>query len=171
MHQRCRSISILLVFANAFLALGQQTIRCSSDNGQRNVCRADVRGTVRLTRQISGPPCIRDKTWGVQRDGIWVDRGCRADFAIIYSAPPAPVRPGAGQTLRCSSNSGNLQLCRVNTRGGVRLVKQISGTPCIQDKTWGVSREGIWVDRGCRADFLIGQGGVGVGPGPGPRPR
>jgi hypothetical protein len=39
----------------------------------------------------------------------------------------------------------------------VQLVRQISGSPCRQDETWGYDRRGIWVDRGCRAEFVITQ--------------
>jgi hypothetical protein len=46
--------------------------------------------------------------------------------------------------------------CRVDTRGGVRLVRQRSESPCYQGSTWGWDRRGIWVDRGCRADFALG---------------
>ena len=34
-----------------------------------------VAATFQLARQISGSPCIRDTTWGVDRRGLWVDRG------------------------------------------------------------------------------------------------
>jgi hypothetical protein len=45
--------------------------------------------------------------------------------------------------------------CRVDTHDGVYLVRQRSGSDCIFGRTWGFDREGIWVDRGCRADFEI----------------
>jgi hypothetical protein len=37
------------------------------------------------------------------------------------------------------------------------MVNQRSGSPCIQGQTWGYSRNQIWVDRGCRADFQLGR--------------
>jgi Protein of unknown function (DUF3011) len=46
--------------------------------------------------------------------------------------------------------------CNVNTSGGVRLVRQRSDADCIYNRTWGYDRRGIWVDRGCRADFEVG---------------
>src|SRR5581483_5865280 len=57
-----------------------QGLYCASDDGRRNYCNADTRGGVRLVRQRSGSPCIEGRTWGYDRNGIWVDRGCRADF-------------------------------------------------------------------------------------------
>lgn len=59
------------------------TIICSSDNGQRVYCNADTRGGARLVRQISGSPCNQGSTWGYDSQGIWVDRGCRAEFAVF----------------------------------------------------------------------------------------
>lgn len=58
-------------------------IRCSSDDGRRNYCAADTRDGVRMVRQISGSACRQGETWGFDRRGIWVDRGCRAEFEII----------------------------------------------------------------------------------------
>jgi hypothetical protein len=55
---------------------------CSSDDGRRRYCDADTRGGVRLVRQRSDVACERDYSWGSDDRGIWVDRGCRADFAL-----------------------------------------------------------------------------------------
>ena len=60
-----------------------------------------------------------------------------------------------GQTITCSSNDGRRNFCSANTRGGVRLSRQISGSACIQGSTWGLDNRGLWVDRGCRADFRV----------------
>jgi len=57
-------------------------LRCSSDDGQRTFCEADTGRGVRLVRQISGSPCEEGRTWGYDRRGIWVDRGCRGEFAV-----------------------------------------------------------------------------------------
>ncbi len=65
---------------------------------------------------------------------------------------------GQSQTITCSSNNGRRNVCNVNTRGGVRISRQISGTPCIQDQTWGWDNNSVWVDRGCRAEFIVGSG-------------
>ena len=58
------------------------TVTCSSDNGRRQYCEADVRGSVRLVRQFSRAACRQNETWGYDSRGIWVDRGCGADFEV-----------------------------------------------------------------------------------------
>lgn len=60
-----------------------QRITCSSDRGNRVYCDADTNGRIRMVRQISGSPCREGETWGYDRRGIWVDRGCRAEFETI----------------------------------------------------------------------------------------
>jgi hypothetical protein len=57
------------------------TVTCSSDNGQRQYCKADTRHGVRLIRQTSGFDC-RQTSWGYDAGGVWVDRGCRAEFDL-----------------------------------------------------------------------------------------
>ncbi len=65
-------------------------------------------------------------------------------------------------TITCSSANGQRTYCNADTRGGVRLVRQISGSPCNQGSTWGYDSRGIWVDRGCRAEFEVAGGGSGA---------
>ena len=67
------------------------------------------------------------------------------------------------QNIYCASDDGRRHTCAANTSSGnVRLVNEKSGLNCVQGRTWGFTRAGIWVDRGCRADFEVG-GGRGNG--------
>ena len=136
---------------------GSYGIYCSSDNGRRNFCPTDTSGGVSLARQRSDSPCLYGSTWGYDRRGVWVDRGCRADFRIGGNSWAPPNRPGV-TVVTCSSNDGRRNTCNVNTSRGVRLVRQRSDSDCIYGQTWGTSRNFIWVDRGCRADFEVGNG-------------
>src|SRR5512147_3132854 len=129
------------------------TVRCESNNNARNYCPADTRGGVRMTRQISGSPCTQGSTWGYDSNQIWVDRGCRAEFEVL------PVSYGSTSAsspmVRCESNNNARNYCPADTRGGVRMTRQISGSPCTQGSTWGYDSNQIWVDRGCRAEFEV----------------
>ena len=87
----------------------------------------------------------------IEGPGGWDGRDDRDDRRGDRDRP-APV------VLTCSSNHGERVYCDADTRGEVRLSKQISGTPCIEGSTWGADRRGIWVDRGCRAEFTIVRG-------------
>ncbi|HEX4951040.1 MAG TPA: DUF3011 domain-containing protein [Blastocatellia bacterium] len=62
-----------------------------------------------------------------------------------------------GQTISLASDDNRRHTYPVDTSGGVRLVRQNSGSPCVQGQTWGYNRNEIWVDRGCRADFTVGR--------------
>ncbi len=130
-----------------------QTINCSSNNGKRNWCAIGNSRDVQLVRQISGSPCIRGSTWGIDNRGLWVDSGCRADFAI--GRPMGPPPPPPVQIVTCSSNDGRRNWCAIGNRRNVVLSRQISGSPCIQGSTWGLDQRGLWVDKGCRADFAV----------------
>ena len=57
--------------------------------------------------------------------------------------------------IECASRDGRYTLCRTETGRGVTLIRQLSRTACVQNQSWGFTREGIWVDRGCRARFQI----------------
>jgi hypothetical protein len=145
----------LALLATAILS-GQSRITCSSDNGRRNFCGADTSRGVTLLRQLSSSRCIEGRTWGWDRRGIWVDQGCRAEFALGrgQGSRPSSGRP-VTQIITCSSNNGRRNWCGNPTNGEVRLVQQRSGSPCRRGETWGTQPGSIWVDRGCRADFEI----------------
>ena len=141
-----------------------RNVTCASDDGNRHVCRVDTSRGVQMTNQRSGSPCIQGQTWNYDRRGIWVDKGCRADF-FLGGGSGGAGGPG-GTNVSCSSDNGGRNYCPVNTGNGVQLVNQRSGSPCVQGQTWGFDARGIWVDRGCRADFQVSYGGnPGILPG------
>jgi hypothetical protein len=51
----------------------------------------------------------------------------------------------------------NRNYCKADTRNGARIIRQRSESDCIYGRTWGYDGRGIWVDRGCRADFELGR--------------
>ncbi len=139
-----------------------EVIRCASNDYRQNYCRIDSRGGVRLVRQISNSACIRNRTWGYDGRGVWVSNGCEAEFSVGYGIGDGPgyrPEPGYGyveaRVVRCESVNGRTQRCNLDTRGGVRLANQLSGSGCYQGRTWGWDRDGIWVSNGCRADFAV----------------
>ena len=77
-------------------------------------------------------------------------------FCFVFAALLVPIATPAQQTITCESNDGGRKHCGPRNPGQVQLQRQISGSECIQDRTWGVDDRGLWVDHGCRADFLIG---------------
>src|SRR6478672_4089952 len=137
-----------------------QTISCSSDDGHRHYCPADTRGGVRLLQQRSGSSCRKGYSWGYDRGGVWVDRGCRADFAID-SYQYRGSGSGSIGTISCSSDDGRRHYCAVDAGGRVHLQQQRSGSPCREGYSWGSDDKAIWVDHGCRADFAV-EGGRDV---------
>ena len=130
------------------------TINCSSEDGKRHYCLAETTAGVRLANQRSGSPCTKDYSWGFDDRGIWVDHGCRADFAL-EAGPPYDNDDGEDQIVTCSSDDGSRHYCDADTRRGVDLSRQISGSPCDQGTSWDYDDRGIWVDRGCRAEFVV----------------
>jgi hypothetical protein len=66
---------------------------------------------------------------------------------------------GNGRTIRCESWNYRYARCNADTGGGVRLARVIAGD-CRQGRNWGWSRNYIWVNNGCRAEFdTRGSGG------------
>jgi hypothetical protein len=135
---------------------GGSTIRCESENRRPRHCDLDTRGGVRISRKLSDAPCVQGRTWGYDSRGVWVSEGCRAEFVVGAGGAYGPGGGGNyGQTVRCVSQDRHQRRCNVRVRHGVDIVRQLSRTRCVQGQNWGWDRSGIWVNGGCRAEFLI----------------
>jgi hypothetical protein len=167
-NQGCRAEFRSIAYSAGAGAGGGQSIRCESSDGRYRQCSGDVRGSVRLVRQLSDARCIEGRTWGANRAGVWVDEGCRAEFETGYRGNNGwglgqyrgKDRYGqgygyTGRTLRCESSDGRTNRCNVAIQGGARLQRQLSDARCVQGSNWGWDRSGIWVSGGCRAEFAI----------------
>ena len=129
---------------------GDATLRCESEDGRLRQCAANTSGGVQLVRQLSSSPCTFDRTWGWNARGVWVNDGCRAEFSV--GSGPATV---SRTSVVCESESGRRNHCAADTRYGVELVRQLSDSACVRNRTWGEDARGIWVDEGCRAEFAV----------------
>ena len=90
-----------------------------------------------------------------------------ASAAPAIAAPQSwqEYGPGTG-VVRCESNDGRMNRCSLPGGGGrVVLERQHSRTACIEGRSWGQDRGGVWVDDGCRADFRVAGYGGGYNDG------
>jgi hypothetical protein len=100
----------------------------------------------------------------MDRQGLWVDRGCRGLFVQArrgHGSQRGDGRPNPGWdrsiTLECGSSRQKYNFCQVDVgrHGRVRLSKRISDSRCVEGSSWGWNRAGVWVDNGCRARFVV----------------
>lgn len=138
---------------------------CESGDGRYNECRVDTRQGVTMVRQVSRSACIEGQSWGIRRDAVWVDRGCRAEFALggygagnyggygNYGYNNGRGWNSYGRTVVCESPRSRHNECPIDTRYGVTVVRQLSDTRCREGHNWGTRPSVVWVDHGCRAEF------------------
>ncbi len=146
---------------------GAGTFRCESNNNRTERCASS--GRVEFVRQLSNTPCVRGRSWGSDSRGVWVSNGCRALFRTggygngYGNNGGYNSGYGGSDLIRCESNDNRSRSCGFSTtRGGeIRLLRQLSDKPCVENQTWGRSRNGVWVTNGCRAEFVIGRGNGG----------
>ncbi len=62
---------------------GTDAFSCESTSGQRQYCPSDVTNGVRMVRQLGDTACVEGYNWGRDEHGVWVDRGCRAQFVLL----------------------------------------------------------------------------------------
>lgn len=143
----------------------ERTIRCESVGEKYSYCPTNAEGEVELRKQLSKTDCREYDTWGSTGggSGIWVRNGCRADFVVREGRAWGRGRGRDRdddrddvERIRCISEDWSYEHCEVRGRvREARVVKQISKTRCERDDNWGTDRRGIWVDRGCAAEFEV----------------
>ena len=84
-----------------------------------------------------------------------VTTGLIGIVSLLVASPIAPAQDRS-DTLTCSSTNGRRATCGANTSRGVTLLRELGGsTQCEEGYSWGYTRQAIWVDRGCRAEFSL----------------
>ena len=127
--------------------LSKDKVRCESKDGRRQTCDTKWPGQTEVTQQLSDTRCVEGRTWGSSPGKVWVDNGCRAEFGPRY----------AGKEVRCESSDGKYKTCGKGLDGNADLIRQLSSTACTEGRTWGLRDGAIWVDKGCRGVFRVGE--------------
>lgn len=102
----------------------------------------------------------RDDRYG-NRDGDRYDNDYRDRDRDRGYGDEGGWRPGPDWdreiSLQCDSNKKKYQMCQVDVgrNGRVRLGRQLSDTRCTEGYSWGWNRAGVWVDHGCRGQFMV----------------
>jgi hypothetical protein len=139
-------------------ALAAINVTCSSERGGRQYCQADTSSGVELLHQSSTAICRKGYSWDKDGNGIWVDHGCKADFAVAaLGMLGALIEHGAdyqsARRVECKADDKKRKYCQADTRGGVRF---IDGVNCNYGKSWGYEAGAVWVERQCQGHFEIG---------------
>jgi hypothetical protein len=152
-----------------------ESVECKSHDRGRTRCAVDW-SDARLVDQLSDTECVRGQNWGIDRRGIWVNRGCsarfveagrhgherdRADRGDGYRGDENGWNPGPDWNSRfnvaCESRDYQYHFCAVDLGGAGRasVARQISKTDCVEGRNFGSNRAGVWVNEGCAAEFSI----------------
>ena len=149
MHKTWVSLAFVLLVA-ASAASAQEAVKCESSDGKYRECMMDSFGRVVMTRQMSDTNCVEGKNWGYRDGVVWVDAGCRGEFAVSRGFLVAD------KLVVCESENNGRSTCKTDTSGGVAVMRQLSRNACVRGRSWGFDGDSIWVDEGCRAEFVIG---------------
>jgi hypothetical protein len=74
-------------------------------------------------------------------------------LAVALSALAGAAFAERGPDVTCESRNNQPALCRIPGDGPVRLSYQLSDAPCIENRSWRRTSDGIEVEDGCRAVF------------------
>ena len=184
-HRLTALAALALIFAAPISIVHAQdhnhgdAVDCESRDMGKTRCHVSW-SDARLVRQLSDTRCVRGENWGIDRHGLWVDRGCagrfvargghdhdndQADNGGHYDQgghhDSGGWQPGPGWDSRfnvaCASQNFDYRFCAVDLGGAgrVSIARQISNSACIEGRNWGANRAGVWVNEGCAAEFTV----------------
>lgn len=131
------------------------TVTCESLDSARVRCSAETRYGVALIRKVGTGYCVLGRTWDFDETGVWVSDGCGAQFALGGFRLSAAAVPPTATKIVCESADGHRKLCLADASHGAGILRQLSDTDCVLNHNWGYSPAGIWVEGGCRAEFVV----------------
>lgn len=100
----------------------------------------------------------RFRSSGVLEVEMAVSLRSRTMVATAVALAMLPWQSLQAANLTCESD-GYYRRCQVDTKAGVQLSRELGSVRCIQGDSWGFDDGGVWVDRGCKAEFKIGATG------------
>lgn len=160
------ALSVVLVTITTVVGAAQErrTITVRSQDYGYYYYRVNTGNRVSLTQQLSRTACEYNRTWGYDYRGVWVDKGCEAEFEV-GGGGGGNYNPGSSGSTTSDGRreiyvySPNYAYYKynVNTDNEVELVRQLSNSPCERNSSWGYDNNGVWVDRGCSGQFLVGK--------------
>jgi Protein of unknown function (DUF3011) len=169
----CGLASVTAHADDEYYSSDRKSVACSSDDGHKKECSADLKGyVVRDVDQSSRTECVVGRNWGYDSRGVWVDDGCRATFIFdkgrggdhprSYGYREQGNDRAEELRVRCESRDGRRNTCDANLRGyRIEDVREISKADCDIGRNFGYDDRGVWVDDGCRAEFIFNRSGRG----------
>jgi hypothetical protein len=81
-------MAVTFMVGGSIGVLGQVTkITCESTGDKYRYCSAKTDNEVRMLQQISAARCDQGKSWGYDKNGVWVDHNCAAEFEVGRTGP------------------------------------------------------------------------------------
>ncbi|HUR94328.1 MAG TPA: DUF3011 domain-containing protein [Gemmatimonadales bacterium] len=134
---------------------GTTQMQCGSSKNFREECPIPAGATARLVRQTSQAACTLNQSYGIGANAIWVSRGCRAVFEVTRGGFSGGNGGGSTTRMTCESQGAARQQCAVAGASRIRLVRQLSTSPCTLNTSYGTGSGHIWVSNGCRGEFDV----------------
>ncbi len=162
------SFALLAMLPQAQAQGNRDSVTCESQDNRVRECRTPFRNPV-ISQVLSNAPCIEGRTWGERgRGNVWVTDGCRARFVDARGNSGNGGGGWGGNNnaqgaVRCESQDGSLQECAAPRGARMTIARQLSDTRCVEGRNWGQRGSSIWVDDGCRAEFVATGSGGGFG--------
>jgi hypothetical protein len=179
----CRTASLFGIVALFGVAAGahaydNDSVECRSRGYKYTECEVPFRHP-QLVEQLSDAACVANQSWGYNRNSasIWVSNGCSAVFAEGNRGygrerdrerddydnsdrrndrddyrEERHERSRREEVVECRSTGYAFTRCGAVWRRA-RLIEQLSTSACVENDSWGIDDDGLWVDKGCSGRF------------------
>ena len=115
--------------------------------------------SVSILRKRGPVPCVYANTFGFVGNRVWIDKGAKGRFRVVYTKSiyiKVINLEQTEETLRFYSVRNRFREKVLHRKiADVILVKTISKAPCIKSETFGFHDNKIWIDKGARGVFKV----------------
>jgi Protein of unknown function (DUF3011) len=87
---------VVAVGLSAELSADVVKVTCESTSDKYRYCSAKTDNEVRMLQQLSDARCDQGTSWGYDKNGVWVDHNCAAEFEVGRSGPSTSAKIAAG---------------------------------------------------------------------------
>lgn len=126
------ALVLMVLLALSKTSFADEYLTCESQKGRRSYCDINpAQGAeVRLSRQLSDSPCDEGYTWGKDSRGVWVDRGCRAEFSVRWRDNSNNYGRDNREQCPPGFEPGNHRCTQGERQRGCKDLRMPGGTTC-----------------------------------------
>ncbi|XP_035825812.1 lectin ADEL-like [Aplysia californica] len=150
-----------------------RTLKLESKNkekDEKSLSKAKKIKSMKITKELSGGKCKKNKSFGYKGKKAWVKNNCRAVFKVCYKPKGGKGDEDDDEEEGDEGDKGNCRTLKLESKNkekdqkslskakkikSMKITKELSEGKCKKNKSFGYKGKKAWVKNDCRAVFKV----------------